>query len=301
MYTQTHSHTQTHIHTHTHTHTIKHTHTCTHTISLTHTHTISHTQTHTQKHTHMHIQSLTHTISHTQTQTHTHTHTHNLTQTHSHTHSNTFTCIHTQTHSHIHTQTHSHNQKHTHTLKYTHTHTHTHTHKLCQSLQIATGLSFLPFASPSRALRCWRHRRHCASWAYDDRSPWVLLHHRCWTEITKKNRGFGEQQLGQTNLSPHLLLFSTFVSQAWYPSYVESCQHVEKLINVCGGSDPWSILYSFYKHICVAQRQLSWTAVALELSAVITRTPGTHAVLASLILDFFYLFLSLYSKAGIGN
>ena len=48
--------------------------------------------------------------------------------------------------------------------------------------------------------------------AWDDRSPGVLGHDRCWTEITKQNRKHAEQQLGQTHPTSHLLLIYTFIS-----------------------------------------------------------------------------------------
>lgn len=76
------------------------------------------------------------------------------------------------------------------------------------------------------------------------------------------------------------------------PVHVEICQHVEKLINLGkGGSYPWSILYSFCKHICVASRQLSSTAWLFLLSAVITHTPGTHTALTAVFLDEIFFFL----------
>lgn len=78
-------------------------------------------------------------------------HTLTLTPTHSNTHTHLDTLSHAETHRQTHTLALAHTLKHTHRHTFIPTHTqHMHSHPLtqtlCQLLQIATGLPFLPFA-----------------------------------------------------------------------------------------------------------------------------------------------------------
>lgn len=69
---------------------------------------------------------------------------------------------------------------------------------LCQFLLVVTGLSSCCLPSQAGELS-GDAGDAVAPQAPDDTSPWVLGHDTCRTEVTKKNRKYTAQQLGQTN------------------------------------------------------------------------------------------------------
>ena len=82
---------------------------------------------------------------------------------------------------------------------------------LCQFMLTETGMPACCLPSQDGELS-GEKQATLAPRAWDDRSPGVLGHDRCWTEITKQNTKRAGQQLGQTHPTSHLLLIYTFIS-----------------------------------------------------------------------------------------